>query len=432
MEITKNPFNFSAVIYEIKENLSPVLTKARCRIFYKYANRNLTYITDDFADKLIKSLPYTPVKGIYDKINGDYIDHGKERDDGRIYGIVPQDPNHAWEKHLDVDGTERIYLCADVLLYTGLYKEAKEIVGKSLSMELYKPTSVYHSEIIDGIEYLVFDDGCFLGLQVLGDRIEPCFEGAEFFSLCYNVLKENLTGGKKEPMDIIFNTDKKDIYQQAWYNFNKDFSEHGVVDYSIVGISDNSITLNNLSTGGYQVFSYSIGDNNSYIFDNEGTTYDRCSVYTNENYDDYVKMTSDFEAIKEEKEKLSCELQEEKTANNNLLKEKEDIVQKYKALSEEFKKKESECAQLLEYKADKEMKEKEEVLAQYSLKLEKEVIDSFREKINEYTCDQLDRELAYTLVKLDPEILDSSAGQGRIPIDKNLGDIGAILNQYKK
>ena len=94
----------------------------RCRIFYKYANRNGTYITDEFADKLIKSLPYTPIKGIYSVADEDYTDHGVSRDLGRIYGIVPKDPNFAWERHEDDDGVARVYACCDVYLYTAIYK----------------------------------------------------------------------------------------------------------------------------------------------------------------------------------------------------------------------------------------------------------------------------------------------------------------------
>ena len=41
--------------------INEVLSKARARIFYKYLNRNSTYITDEFADKLLKSIPYSPV-----------------------------------------------------------------------------------------------------------------------------------------------------------------------------------------------------------------------------------------------------------------------------------------------------------------------------------------------------------------------------------
>ena len=55
---------FSVQIYSEPEEYSQVLSKARCRIFYKRFNRNGTYITDEFAEKLISTIPYTPVKGI--------------------------------------------------------------------------------------------------------------------------------------------------------------------------------------------------------------------------------------------------------------------------------------------------------------------------------------------------------------------------------
>jgi len=158
----KTLFEFPVQVYGELEKYNEVLSKARCKIFYKYANRNRTYITDEFADKLLSSLPYAPVKGIYDE--NDYTDHGTERDEGRIYGIVPENPNIAWETHLDEDGVERTYACADVLIFTALYDEAKSIVGKSQSMELYQPSLKYHEAIVENKRYIVFDDGCFLGL----------------------------------------------------------------------------------------------------------------------------------------------------------------------------------------------------------------------------------------------------------------------------
>ena len=112
---------FPVTIYGNLKELNPVLSKARCRIFYKYENRNGTYITDEFAQKLISSLPYTPVKGIYDNFDEDYTDHGLKRDLGRIYGIVPENPNFSWEKHLDEDEIEREYACCDVYIFTALY-----------------------------------------------------------------------------------------------------------------------------------------------------------------------------------------------------------------------------------------------------------------------------------------------------------------------
>lgn len=170
---------FSKTITPLDETKSMV----RCRIFYKGANHNGSFITTEFANKLVGTLAYTPVKGIFDEETGDYTTHGKERSEGRIYGIVPENPNFAWEKHLDPDGVERVYACVDVILFTGIYgDEAQAILGKAQSMELYRPSIEGHFAVIGGEEYFVYDNASFLGLQALGTNVEPCFEGAAFFS----------------------------------------------------------------------------------------------------------------------------------------------------------------------------------------------------------------------------------------------------------
>ena len=124
---------FNLTTYNL-EKFNDVITKARCRIFYKYGNRNGTYITDEFAEKLVATLPYTPIKGNFDQETDDYTDHGTSRNKGRIYGIVPENPNFAWEPHLDDDGVTRIYACSDVYLFTALYSEANIIIERPQSM----------------------------------------------------------------------------------------------------------------------------------------------------------------------------------------------------------------------------------------------------------------------------------------------------------
>jgi hypothetical protein len=155
---------FPVTVYGNLEKYNETISKGRCRVFYKYGNRNGTYITDEFAEKLLSTIPYAPVKGIYDAEEGDYTDHGTSRSQGRIYGIVPENPNVTWEEHVDDDGITRTYACVDVLIFTGLYTEANAIVGKSQSMEIYQPSIRGEWKIINGKKYYVFESGHFLGL----------------------------------------------------------------------------------------------------------------------------------------------------------------------------------------------------------------------------------------------------------------------------
>ena len=188
--INKITFSFNN-IGEL-EKISPTISKARVRLFYTGLNRNGTYITEEFAEKLLATLPYSPVGGFWNESDEDFTDHGSictsekmRKEKFRAYGVVPEKNNLSWEDHLDEDGVIRKYACCDVLLWTARYSQAKEIPNKSQSMELYLD-SIEGEWVKDNescYEYFKFTDGCFLGLTALGEGVEPCFEGAAFYSL---------------------------------------------------------------------------------------------------------------------------------------------------------------------------------------------------------------------------------------------------------
>ena len=260
--------DFPVTLYGNLEKYSDTISKGRCRIFYKYGNRNGTYITDEFAEKLLESIPYAPVKGIYDGDEGDFTDHGMKRSEGRIYGIVPATPNVAWEQHEDDDGVVRIYACVDVLIYTGIYSEANEIIGKGQSMELYSPSIKGDWKIINGKKFYVFTEGCFLGLQTLGDSVEPCFEGAAFYSL-YNDLKKmvaqieyslNLHNGGKRMHNYKMSDNAK--FSAIWSLLNVNFNAENnwIVEYDIVEIYDEYAVVKNYNDGIFERVYYKKDD----------------------------------------------------------------------------------------------------------------------------------------------------------------------------
>ena len=261
--------DFPVTLYGNVEKYSETISKGRCRIFYKGGNRNGTFITDEFADKLLETIPYAPVKGIYEDDEGDYTDHGKKRSDGRIYGIVPANPNITWEEHEDDDGVVRTYACVDVLIYTGIYSEANEIIGKGQSMELYSPSIKGEWKIINGKKYYVFSEGCFLGLQALGDSVEPCFEGAAFFSL-YEDLKKMVAqieeynlklrngGNRMHNYKISDNAKFNAIWSLLNVNFNE--ANNWMVEYDICEIYDEYAVVKNYSEGIFERVYYTKDD----------------------------------------------------------------------------------------------------------------------------------------------------------------------------
>lgn len=268
--------NFPITVYGNLEKFTDVMSLGRCRIFYKYGNRNGTYITDEFAEELVKTLPYTPVKGIYEDASGDYTDHGEKREEGRIYGIVPgpQDMGFAWEKHVDEDGVEREYACVNVYYYTALYEEAGDISGKSQSMELYRKSIKGDWKIIDGKRYYVFEKASFLGLQILGDDVEPCFEGAAFFSLYESVkdLYEKLEqyqnnfqnygeGGNTMPA-ITFKMSDGQKYEYLWALLNVNYNEENnwVIEYGICEVYEEYAVVRNYVDAKFERVYYTKND----------------------------------------------------------------------------------------------------------------------------------------------------------------------------
>lgn len=451
---------FPIAVYGNLEKYNDVISKARCRIFYKKDNRNGTYITDEFAEKLISTIPYTPVKGIYDNFNEDYTDHGKERYLGRIYGIVPENPNFAWEKHEDEDGKIREYACVDVLLFTALYKEAGDIVGKAQSMELYEPSIKGNWKIVEGKKVFVFEDACFLGLQVLGTEVEPCFEGAAFFSL-YTSLKDMVEkieqytlnfqkkteGGKEEMPSINFKLSDNQKHDALWTLLNPNFNEEGgwEVVYAICDIYDDYAVTYNYENGSYERVYYKKDDSSDslelgerkkcYIVDVTEEEKNALATIQALNGGNYVKADETFSKVEDLEGKISDfeqKIEEKDTAISTLTTERDDAQHNYENAENTITTLNSELETLKSYKLQIETKEKEEVLSKYSEQLNDEILTSYREKIADYTASDLDKDLAYELVKSNPAIFTKNSQPQYIPKDEPKGGIEEILAKYRK
>ena len=448
---------FPVAIYGNLKELNPVLSKARCRIFYKYENRNGTYITDEFAQKLISSLPYTPVKGIYDNFDEDYTDHGSKRDLGRIYGIVPENPNFSWEKHLDEDEIEREYACCDVYIFTALYEEASQIVGKSQSMELYQPSIKGDWAIINGKKLFKFEDGCFLGLQILGDDVEPCFEGAAFFTF-YNDLKNaikklekysldsNIKGGKSEMTKLNFKLSDSQKHDAIWVLLNDKYTEEGhwEVSYTILDIYDDYALVYSYEAGSYERVYYTKNDETDsielgarkkcYVIDvteEEKTALEALRAFNGGTYEKIDENIQEINTIKQQNSEFSTKIEELNNTVSTLTTERDTSVENYNNAQAQISTLTNELETLKDYKNSVETQEKEQVIASYSELLNNEILDSYKSKISEYSsATELDKELAYELKKTNLEVFTKTPQY--LPKDTPNTGIEAILAKYKK
>ena len=455
---------FPITVYGNLTKYSDTISKGRCRIFYKYANRNGTYITDEFAEKLLSTIPYTPVKGIYDDFDEDYTDHGNKRSLGRIYGIVPENPNLQWEKHLDEDGIEREYACVDVLIFTALYEEAGEILGKAQSMEIYEPSIKGSWKIINGRRMFEYTEGSFLGLQVLGEDVEPCFEGAAFFSL-YSSLKQLVdeikeytlklpeinTGGQSQMFEKInFKLSDSEKHDAIWSLINPNYNEEGgwTVEYAICDIYDDYALAYNYAEASYERIYYTKNDETNevsiierkkvFIIDVTESEMNALNTIRTLNGDTYEKadeVYSQASKVSELEEQNSTYAQKIEELNENistLETEKGNFTTQLEEANNTIASLNEEIDSLNTYKANIELKEKEEVISSYTELLSEEILASYKEKISEFTAIDLDKELAYELKKNNVSVFSKEQNPGFIPKDEPKTGIEAILSKYKK
>ena len=455
---------FPITVYGNLTKYSDTISKGRCRIFYKYANRNGTYITDEFAEKLLSTIPYTPVKGIYDNFDEDYTDHGNKRSLGRIYGIVPENPNLQWEKHLDEDGIEREYACVDVLIFTALYEEAGEILGKAQSMEIYEPSIKGSWKIINGRRMFEYTEGSFLGLQVLGEDVEPCFEGAAFFSL-YSSLKQLVdeikeytlklpeinTGGQSQMFEKInFKLSDSEKHDAIWSLINPNYNEEGgwTVEYAICDIYDDYALAYNYAEASYERVYYTKNDETNevsisekkkvFVIDvteSEMNALNTIRTLNGGTYEKAEEVYSQASKVSELEEQNSTYAQKIEELNENistLETEKGNFTTQLEEANTTIASLNEEIDSLNTYKANIELKEKEEVISSYTELLSEEILASYKEKISEFTAIDLDKELAYELKKNNVSVFSKEPNPGFIPKDEPKTGIEAILSKYKK
>ena len=448
---------FSVSTYGKLEKVSDTLSKVRVRIFYKYGNRNGTYITDQFAEKLLSTLPYAPLKGIYDFEEEDYTDHGTKRTQGRIYGVIPENPNIAWEIHLDEDGVEREYACADALIFTGLYEEASEIIGKGQSMEIYSETFKGKYQYINGKKYFVFEDGCFLGLQILGDEVAPCFEGASFYSLSdeleqifkevkeYSLRqKENTEGEQEMEKSLVFKLSDNEKYNALMNLLNPSEDLEIIVcdvyeEYAVCWDCKNAGYLRAFYTKNDEEDSVAIDRTEScFIVDVNEAEKAALKNLNKLNNDTFEKVDENYSTILEEK----ADFEEKNSQNETKIGELEETLSTLQTENEGFVAQIAENEQLInelreenkqlnDFKLEIELKEKEAVLETYSQNLSTEILERYSNALSNYTVESLKKELAYEFVTTNPTVFSKqSSAEQIIPKIESKSALETLLDRH--
>ena len=178
-------------------DINPLMSSCEIKVLYIGENRNRSYITKEVATEMSKTLRGAPIVGYYRQDKEDFADHGEKVtiDDQGIkfecmtvpYGFVSPDAKVWFQKFEDVDDlgntVVREYLMTTGFLWTGQFPECKSAVegdGKPHSMELdgNSLNGEWSKNINEDMEFFIINDAVFSKLCILGEDVEPCFEGS--------------------------------------------------------------------------------------------------------------------------------------------------------------------------------------------------------------------------------------------------------------
>lgn len=177
--------------------INPGISKCEIKVMYLGKNRNGSFIDKNTAIQMANSLPATPIVAAYNENKEDFGDHGEvlHIEDGEIkfscktvpYGFVAPDAEVWFQKFDDTnefgETTTREYLMTTGYLWTGQYPELDKCIneGQGQSMEIDDVDGHWTKDSND-IEFFIINDAIFTKLCILGDDVEPCFEGASVTS----------------------------------------------------------------------------------------------------------------------------------------------------------------------------------------------------------------------------------------------------------
>lgn len=411
-------------------DMNPLMSKCEIKVLYVGQNRNHSFITKEVATDMAKTLRGAPIVGYYKDEKEDFRDHGDKViiEDGEIkfecqtkpYGFVSPDAKVWFKEFEDTDEfgnvETREYLMTTGYLWTGQYEEVQKVVkeGRPQSMELDGDTLDGHwaEDKNSGIDFFIINDAIFSKLCILGDDVEPCFEGSSvtapqvsssftavddsFKNTLFSMLEElkfALKGGTE-----MSKVDEKTTDTQ----FAKDEEEKKNTS------TDES---KEVDTKGKDEEDTKEEESNEEKKDEENKKASTKHAKEDEDEKEYSKedeeeeyAANDKEEDKEDDEeavKKSAKADdEEKKSEDDSEEEKDDEEdKKFALLEEEVSKLREENKALLEFKNEVERKEKEALIEQFSVILAEEDLKDVKENIDTYSYSDIESKLSVICVR---------------------------------
>ena len=393
---------------------NPLMSSCEIKVLYIGENRNHSYISKEVATEMAKTLRGAPIVGYYKKENDDFADHGQRMiidDEGikfecltKPYGFVAPDAKVWFQKFDDKDDFGNIetreYLMTTGYLWTEQFEECKDVIqkGKPQSMELDDKTLEGHwsTNSKTGVDFLIIDDAIFSKLCILGDDVEPCFEGANItkpevsntFTKVDDSFKRTLYTMMQELRFALEGGEQMDIENPE--KTTKEVSTAAAVEEETTATENTEIQEKET------VKTENVEKNEAEEDKSEQSTSqeneDSIETPSEDNENSFTKT----EDNKEKEESVKEEEKEDKTKNtcgNDKEKTKHSLEQEYEELKTQFSQLKEDYNKLVEFKKQIEDEKKDELIKSFYMLSDEDKSDVIKNK-SEYTLEEIESKLS--------------------------------------
>ena len=463
-------------------DINPLISKCDVKVLYIGQNRNRSSITKQVATEMSKTLRGCPIVGYYIEKKEDFGDHGDQVIiDGegikfnkltKPYGFVAPDARVWFQFFEDQDEfgntCVREYLMTEGYLWTGQFEECQRVLENSnpQSMELDEKTlkGYWSTDNNKGVDFFIINDAVFSKLCILGDDVEPCFEGAnvsapnlssqfskddDFAKSLFTMMSElkfalnNSEGGK--PMHNEIQNELDNNVASTSFE-NQDNVEAPVTQFDEsgeAGAGDSSDSQTSAEDG---IPEASTEEGEAVVLtaseppvnDEEKALEDDAEVSLKKKPEEFAKEKDKEEKSEteksedntedENKKKFACKEKEEEDEDKKdfACKEDEDkkdkfsLEQQLEELQTQFAALQAENAELLAFKQKVEEKEKDELIASFYMLSDEDKKDVIDNKAN-YSLKEIKAELS--MICVDKKVnfnLENAASVEEAPVTFNL------------
>ena len=374
-------------------DINPLMSSCDIKVLYVGQNRNHSYITKEVATNMAKTLRGAPIVGYYKEEKGDFADHGEKViiDDEGIkfqcmtvpYGFVSPDAKVWFQTFNDIDdfGNEvkREYLVTTGYLWTGQYEECKKALdGRPHSMELDNDSleGKWSTDNSTGMDFFIVNDATFSKLCILGDDVEPCFEGSSItsptttFSKVDDSFKHTLFS-MMEDLKFALKGGNEQVTQEAT-----------VVEQPI---EDNTENLDNSNESVVNENDTSIEEPTAESVESPETEF--------KNQDEKDKDEQDKDDNKDSDSEYSCNGKDDEDKKKYSLLEAE-----YNELKTKFDLLQAKCEELEKVTTSYEREKKEELISKFYM-LDDEDKKDVKDNIDKYSLDDIESKLSVICVR---------------------------------